>query len=167
MQFKITPALKGLITAVLMIIAMLLLFSQSQNVNSGLQYIVYVIYGLGIMWTLIEYQKSSDNNGKFATLFNQGFKCFIVVTLCIALFYWIFNYMHPEFREKMGELLKEDLIKQTGDKQMLPAQIDEEVLTFKKQYALKLVSGAIFGYLLIGAIVTATASAILTALRKN
>lgn len=167
MQFKITPALKGLITAVLMISTMLVLFNQADNISPILKYVVYFIYGLGIMWTLIEYRKSTAFTGKFASTFNQGFKCFIVVTLCIALFYWVFNYMHPEFREKMGELLKNDLSKLTGDKQMLPAQIDEEVLTFKKQYALKLVSGAIFGYLIIGAAVTAAASFVLTAIRKN
>jgi hypothetical protein len=35
------------------------------------------------------------------------------------------------------------------------------VATFKKQYTLKLVSGAIFGYLIIGAGVTAVISALL------
>jgi hypothetical protein len=44
---------------------------------------------------------------------------------------------------------------------MLPTQVDPEVATYKKQYTLKLVSGAIFGYLIIGVVVTAAISAFL------
>jgi hypothetical protein len=51
------------------------------------------------------------------------------------------------------------------EKQKLPNEIDSEVATYKKQYTLKLVSGAIFGYLIIGAGVTAVIS-ILSARRK-
>lgn len=165
MNLKITPAAKGLVTAVLMIVLMLLIFQQGENAPSWMQYLVYGTYGLGIVWTLVVYRRSASFTGKFVDNFSQGFRCFIVVTLCVALFYGIFNYMHPEFKEKMAALLREDLSKMTGEKQMLPSQIDAEVVTYKKQYTLKLVSGAIFGYLIIGAGVTAAASALLS--RRN
>ena len=80
----------------------------------------------------------------------------------MAIFYAAFNYAKPEFREKSAIAFREELIK---DKNVLPNKVDEEVETFKKQYVLKLVSGAIFGYLIIGVGVTAVTSLLLT--RRN
>ncbi|MBC7872514.1 MAG: DUF4199 domain-containing protein, partial [Ferruginibacter sp.] len=91
--------------------------------------------------------------------FGQGFKCFIVVTLLMAVFYGIFNYQHPEFAKETAAGYKEQLVKEN---QKTPAEIESAIATFKKQYTLKLVSGAIFGYLIIGAGVTAAVSAFLT-----
>jgi MFS family permease len=162
MSIKISAAIKGLITALLMIVVFLIIYKQGKNAPGGMKYLVYSIYGLGIIWALLAYRKSSSFTGKFGDMFSQGFKCFVVITLCVALFYGIFNYMHPEFREEMAASMKETLLK---EKQVLPPDIDSEVATFKKQYILKLVSGAIFGYLIIGAGVTAAASALLT--RRN
>lgn len=162
---KITPAAKGLITGVLMILGYLYVYTQNKEANTSLQYSIYAIYGLGIIWALIAYRQSDTFTGKFSDLFSQGFKCFIVVTLCMVLFYGIFNYIHPEFKEEMAKAFREELSKQTGEKQMLPGDIDTEVATFKKQYLLRLVYSSIFGYLIIGAAVTAAASALLS--RRN
>jgi hypothetical protein len=159
MQIRFSPAIKGLVTAALMIAVFLYIYTRGGNAPGGLQYIVYGIYCLGIIWTLLVYRKSSSFTGKFGDMFGQGFRCFVVVTLCIALFYGVFNYMHPEFREEMAARMKESLLK---SKDVLLPQIDSEISTYKKQYILKLVSGAIFGYLIIGAGVTAVLSALLT-----
>jgi hypothetical protein len=156
---KIFPAIKGLFTAVLMVAVFLLAYQGRKDNGSYLQLIVYGIYGTGITWTLLAYRRSNLFTGRFADLFGQGFKCFVVVTLCMALFYGIFNYMHPEFAEQTAHAYREQLIK---EKAWLHPQVDEAVATFKKQYTLKLVSGAIFGYLIIGAAITAALSALLT-----
>ncbi len=158
MSIQIPPAVKGLITAVLMIATFLVVFNTNKE-SGGLQYIVYGFYGLGITWTLLSYRRSASFTGKFADLFSQGFRCFIVVTLSIALFYWIFNSMHPEFAEESAASFKERLM-QSKDK--MPPDIESEVATFKKQYTLKLVSGAIFGYLIIGVGVTGAGAALLS-----
>ena len=154
---KISPALKGLITAVLMIGLFLLIYNMGKDADPRLQYVVYLLYGLGILWTVLDYRRSPAFTGKFGDVFNQGFRCFIVVTLVIAVFYGVFNYLHPEFAEESAKALKEQLVK---EKSKLPAEIDEAVTMYKKQYTLKLVSGAIFGYLIIGAAVTAVLSAL-------
>lgn len=86
-------------------------------------------------------------------LIDSHFLCFI-------------NYLHPEFKEKSAEQYRVYLSKLTGEKQMLPAQIVDEVATYKKQYILKLVSGAIFGYLIIGAAVTSAAAVFLSKRKK-
>lgn len=159
MTIRLSPALKGLITGAMMIVVFLVVFSVSKGSGSNLQYLVYGIYGAGIIWTLMIYRRSEAFTGKFIDLFSQGFRCFVVVTLSMALFYGIFNYMHPEFATESAAVYRKNL---TEGNQMMPTEIDSAVATFKKQYTLKLVSGAIFGYLIIGAGITGALSALLT-----
>lgn len=160
---KFSPAIKGLITAASMIALFLLLYQPQRDADSRLQYLVYGLYGAGIVWTLLVYRKSSSYNGKFMETFNQGFKCFVVVTLCMALFYGIFNFLHPEFAAEMATSYKDQLLK---EKNHLPSEIEDAVATFKKQYTLKLVSGAIFGYLIIGTGITGVFSALFSLTKK-
>ena len=162
MTEKILPAMKGLITGLLMILTFILLFYTQKSSDNLLPYLSYVIYAAGIIWTLYAYRRSPLFNGKFGNLFTQGFRCFIVVTLMMVLYTWIFNSIHPEFKEEMAIAYKEQLAKQ-GDK--TPPEIEQEIITFKKQYTVQLVSRSIFGYLIIGAGLTAAVSAILT--RRN
>lgn len=156
---KISPAIKGMITVAIMISVFLGIFYAGKDTDTRFQYLVYIIYALGISWTVLAYRQSSSFTGKFGDIFSQGFKCFVVVTLLVALFYGIFNYQHPEFAAETAKTYQEQLIKEN---QKTPAEIESEVATYKKQYTLKLVSGAIFGYLIIGAGVTAMLSAFLT-----
>lgn len=155
---KISSPLKGLVTAILMSAAFLVVYVFNPEGGGILQFLVYGLYALGIVWTLLAYKQTEAFTGSFRDNFNQGFKCFVVVTLCMAIFYAVFNYMHPEFAEQTAIAYKEQLLVEKGK---LPAEIDEAVATFKKQYTLKLVSGAIFGYLIIGALLTAILSALL------
>jgi hypothetical protein len=159
MQIKINPALKGLITAILMIAIILGIYYAGKDADAKLQYGVYILYALGITWTVVAYRQSTSFTGKFGDVFSQGFKCFIVVTLIVVVFYWVFNYQHPEFRSEAAAAYKEQLVNQ---KDKLPPDIETEVATYKKQYTIRLISGAIFGYLIIGAGVTAVLSALLT-----
>lgn len=156
---KISPAIKGIITAALMIAVILGIYYSGKDTDPRLQYSVYIIYALGITWTILAYRQTDLFTGKFRDSFSQGFKCFIVVTLIVVAFYGIFNYLHPEFREDAAAAYKQQL---SADKDYLPPDVISEVATFKKQYTLRLVSGAIFGYLIIGAGVTAVLSALLT-----
>ncbi len=142
-----------------MIVVILGIYYTSSPEDTIWQYLVYIFYGLGITWTLLVYRRSSGSALKFGNVFNQGFRCFIVVTLVMAIFYGLFNYQHPEFADEIANTYKEELVKK-NDK--TPVEIDNEMATFKKQYTLKLVSAAIFGYLIVGAGITAVGSAIVT-----
>ena len=142
-----------------MIAVFLGIYYSGKNADPKFQYLVYILYALGIAWAVVAWRQSPSFSGKFGDIFSQGFKCFIIVTLIMAIFYGIFNYQHPEFAEETATAYKEQLVKEN---QKTPPEIESAVATFKKQYTLKLVSGAIFGYLIIGAAVTAVVSALLT-----
>lgn len=138
-----------------MITIALITFYSGMRANSPFQYLVYAFYVLGIIWAISAYRRSANYTGKFWDSFNQGFHCFVVVTLIMVAFTFTFSKMHPEFAEESAKAYKEQLVK---SKTKLPAQIEEEITRYKKGYTTMLVYSSIFGYLIIGATVTAVVS---------
>lgn len=159
---KSSPAIKGAVTGAVMIGIALITFYSGMKADSAFQYMVYIVYALGITWTITAYKKSDRFTGKFWDSFNQGFRCFIIVTLLMVLFTGIFSKMHPEFAKEAAEFYKEELIK---SKSKTPAEIDTIVNSYKKSYSTMLIYSSIFGYLIIGAVVTTVVS-LLTLRRK-
>lgn len=155
---SLQPAMKGLITACLMIIISLITYYSNLPADSPFQFLIYAVYAIGMVWLLIAYSRSSIFTGKFGDSFNQGFRGFIVITLVMVLFTGLFSYTHPEFAEESSKYYREELVK---DKNQLPADVDAAVAKYKKNYTLTLVYGSIIGYLIIGVVVTAAVSIII------
>lgn len=158
MQVTFTPALKGLLTGSLMIGLALAFFYGGLAADSPLQFLIYLVYGLGITWTIRSFRQSEKFTGLFWDNFNQGFRCFIVVTLLMVAFTALFSKLHPEFAEQTAKLYKEQLIKEATSK--TPAEIEAAVSSYKNGYTTMIVYSSIFGYLIIGAAVTAVLSAL-------
>ena len=146
---------KGFITGIIMIGLSLLFFYSGQPFNSPLQYLIYVVYAGGIIWTIYEFSRSEESTNKFAAFFLQGFKCFIIITLLMVVFTFAFNKMHPEFKEDMVRAYKEEMLKKGNS---TPDEMLKNIEKAKEYYLTMLISGAIFGYLLIGAAITAATS---------
>lgn len=156
---KITPAIKGLITGFVLIATGLLIEYTKQHENKVIQYLPPLLYASGIAWTLLAYKRSPDFTGKFGDSFGQGFRCFIVVTLIMVGFTFIYIKMHPELPDLEAKATREYLMK---EKQNLPAEIEEKALQAKKQYTTSRVSLSVFGYLIMGSVFTAIGSVLLT-----
>lgn len=133
----------------------LVFFYSKLPFDSPVQYLVYVVYAAGIIWTIYGFSRSEENTNKFAAFFLQGFKCFIIVTLMMVTFTYIFNKMHPEFKDEIAKVYKEDLVKKGNS---TPAEIAENIKKMNQYYLTMLISGAIFGYLLIGGAIAAASS---------
>lgn len=142
-----------------MSIVLFSIYSQVKESNNQLQYVLYIVYGIGITVTLLLHRKSPAATGKFSDFFFAGLRCFIIVTLLMVAVTAFLTNRHPEYREQAAQQQREYLV-QTGDD--TPAEIDEAVNTFKKQYMSRQVSAAIFRYLISGALVTVIVSALLT-----
>ena len=133
----------------------LLFFYTGQPFESPLQYLIYLVYAAAIVWTIYEFSKTEENINKFGAFFLQGFKCFIVITLLMVTFTFIFNKMHPEFKDEMAKAYNDELIKKGNT---TAAEILKQTEQMKQYYLTMMISGAIFGYLLIGAVITAVTS---------
>jgi hypothetical protein len=73
----------------------------------------------------------------------------------MVIFTFVFNKMHPEFKEDMAKAYNEELVKKGNS---TPAEIADKIVKMKDYYLTMLISGAVFGYLLIGAVITASTS---------
>ncbi len=158
MQLRISPVIKGLITAVLMI-ALALIIASKKNTTPEWQYLLYLVYAAGIIWTLISFSRSGTFSGKFSELFGQGFRCFIVVTLVMVIFTGIFIKIHPEYAEQEAKATRE-YYHEKADK--TASEIEEMAQKAKKQYPVIFISISIFRYLVAGAVFTTAVSGFLT-----
>lgn len=158
MKLKLSPGLQGLITGLLMIVVAMWIDSKKETISAYYQYLIYIVYAAGIFWTLFSYMRNDESTVKFSSLFNRGFRCFVVVSLIMVVFTIIFIKTHPEFAAQEAAATKEYYM-QKGDK--TPAEIEELAVAAKKRYPVIVISLSIFRYLLIGAGFTALFSAVL------
>lgn len=159
---QISSTYKGLITGLLMLCVSLVIYYAKGSFENSLQYISYAIYVVGILWTLFAFKNGPSENKSFKNYFTEGFKCFIVITFVMVLFTLIFTKLHPELKEQMATTYRAGLVSKGN---YTPAEIDKMVLQAKDYFVTMLVSMAIFGYLVIGVIVTLLGSVALS--RKN
>ncbi len=155
---------KGLVTGIVMILISIGIYFYKGNFENKLQYITYFTYIAGILWTLKTYKQSGDEIKTFKNYFTQGFKCFIVITFMMVVFTWIFLKSNPALKEEMANAYRLELLK-SGNK--TTQEIDTMVMNAKQYFTTMLTSMAIFGYLLIGALVTVIAAAFLSQQKKN
>lgn len=155
MLMNLNATNKGLVTGIIMIALSLIFFYTKQPFDSPVQYIIYLVYAAGIVWTIYDFSKSADNTNKFGGFFLQAFKCFIVVALLMVVFTFVFNKLHPEFRDEMAKAYGDELMKKGNS---TPAEVQASIQKMKQYYLTMLISSAIFGYLLTGAAISAAAS---------
>ncbi len=162
---QVSPALKGLITGALMIIASVFsLFILKNPVESYFQFIVYFLFSAGIVWSLYAYSKTAVEKKSFKDYFSIGFRTFIVVSLLMAVFTYIYFSFNTEFRDtKIAENSR--LLILQGDH--LPNEIEENSKQLKKMFMPLMISSAVFRYLILGAIITVITAGFLSQKRKT
>lgn len=143
----------GLITAGLMIGASLFSFYVLKNpVESNFQFIVYILFTAGIVWSLLNHSASENVNKNFKDYFSAGFKTFVIVALLMAIFTFIFFSFNTSFRDtKIAENTK--MLIAQGDH--LSNEIVENEKQLRKMFMPIMISSAVFRYLILGAIITA------------
>jgi hypothetical protein len=158
-----SPTQKGLITGALMILASLFsLYVLKNPVESYFQFIVYTLFCAGVLWSLLSYSIMAGDKKSFSNYFATGFKTFVVISLLMAVFAYIYFSFHVEFRDnKIAENSR--MLLQQGNH--LPKEIEENAEQLKKMFMPMMISAAIFRYLIIGALVTVIAAGLLS--QKN
>ena len=97
---KINATKIGLVTALLMVIASLFFYYILKlPVNSYSQFIVWFIYILGVAASMLYFHNKNEQPAVFKVYFSQAFKCFIVVTLLMAVYTFIFYKLNPQILE--------------------------------------------------------------------
>jgi Protein of unknown function (DUF4199) len=149
------PAIKGLITGLLMLFGEYAIRLFKGNELNPLFTLTALLYVAGITWTILDYSRSAEYDHKFGSLFLNGFRCFIVVTFIMVLFTYFYTHFNDDFKNTKLKWIIEQINKEPGK---TPAERESLIAGAKKYYWIPDVLAATFGYLIVGAIVTALAS---------
>ena len=160
---KITPLIKGIIAGIVMIGFSVLLQYTGRANSSAAQNLFYVLYGGAIAWTLLAYYRSESYNPSFGSIFGQGFRCFIIITLITVIFAGVNASIHPEEKAKALENYAADLKKEGNRNE---AEIKKMIDSADKQFVTSQVYMAAFGTLIIGAAFTAAGAGLLLMKKK-
>ncbi|MEN9858452.1 MAG: hypothetical protein RIT50_574 [Bacteroidota bacterium] len=147
-------------TALLMMVISWLGFLNYISNPTTTQLSVYAFYSLSTWYLLFFNRKESQ---AFKDFFQIGFRHFILVTLLMALFSYLLIQLHPNLVEDSAIQLRKTL-QNTNNR--TPTEIERDVKLFIEGYPTAMVSRTIFGYLVVGSMVTAISSFLLTLQKK-
>jgi Protein of unknown function (DUF4199) len=149
------PVAKGLITGLLMILTAYAYMKVKGDPDNTLQYLDKILFAGGIIWAILDYSRSPDYDGKFGSLFLNGFRCFVVIAFVMVLFTYFYAQFNEEYKRGMLKSITEQASKL---KDKTPAEKETLIAGAKKYYWIQPVLAATFGYLIVGAIITALTS---------
>jgi hypothetical protein len=149
---------KGLVTGIAMIgLALFFYYVLKLPVNEKDQYALFTVYVAGIAWSLLSY-KQTEGDKNFKSYFSTGFKTFIVVTLLMVVYTFVFFKFNTAYRDA-GIAENNKLLVQEGNH--TAAEIESNAKQLKQIFMPVMVGITTFKYLILGALVTAIGSGFL------
>ena len=139
----------GAIIAGVIIIYSLLLNFLGKGQDKTLGWISYILFVAGIIIFVNLYGNAKKNEVTFGNLFSYGFKTVAFATLLVILSLVVILMVMPEFKQKFLEAMRQGMEDQG---KATDQQIDQAVDWFSNHFTLVVVGGALFMYLLTGAI---------------
>lgn len=150
MEKKITsPALKGVIISLILIVFSLIIQFLNLTKNRGFGSIQFIILIGGIIWSAVSFSKQMDGNITFGNIFAHAFKTAAAVTAIMVIYAVIsIKLISPE---SIDTALQEARTQMEG-KNMSDDQIDKALSITKKFFIPFAIGGILLSYLIIGAI---------------
>jgi hypothetical protein len=149
-MLRLNATYKGLVTGGVMVL-ICTYFGLVHDLTNPLMFATYIAYIVGVMWTLVSFSVTSGNDNKFMTLFAEGFKCFVIVTLLMVIFWWIYLKLNPQVIED-GIAAGKKMMQQQGN--YTPAEIDAAAIEKRKHALTVLISFNVLKYLILGTLIT-------------
>ena len=139
----------GLTIAAILVVYSILLNYMDLSQNQSMGWLSYIILVGGLILFINLYGKAKNHQVTFGNLFSYGFKATAIITLIMIAFIIIFFLAFPEFKDKIVEAAREGMEKQG---KMTDDQIDQGLEMFERNFILFSAGGALFMYLILGAI---------------
>ena len=139
----------GLTIAAILVVYSILLNYMDLSQNQSMGWLSYIILIGGLILFINLYGKAKNNQVTFGNLFSYGFKATAIITLIMIAFIIIFFLAFPEFKDKIVDAAREGMEKQG---KMTDDQIDQGIEMFERNFILFSAGGALFMYLILGAI---------------
>ncbi len=147
----ISATKKGVIISVALIASSLITFYPLQMSERGQsQYITLSIFIAGLVWVLYSF-KQKNPSSSFKAYFNEGFKCFIVVTLLMVLHTFVFYKLNPQILE--NAIQENNAIIQNGGNRTA-MEIAENTKKIRNIFMPMMLSINTIKYLILGSLIS-------------
>lgn len=157
---KLNATRKGLLTGLLMIgLVLFFYYALKYPFNGTEQYVIYSVYAAGIIWSLYTFMQARTENKTFKEYFSAGFKTFIVATLLMVVFTFIFFSFDTTYRDS-GIAENNKLLLLEGNH--TPAEIEGNAQQLRKIFIPMMLGITMFKYLVLGALITALGAGFLS-----
>ena len=147
----ISATKKGLIIGGLLIALSACLFYVFKLPENGSnQYAVLLLFIAGVIWALLDYKRKATATAGFKDYFNEGFRTFIVVTLLMVLYTFVFYKLNPQILENA---IKENntLVMKEGNR--TAAEIDANSAKLRSIFMPMMLIITTIKFLILGALV--------------
>jgi predicted membrane protein len=146
---SVSHFMAGLIIAAILIVYSMILTFMDLTGNQSLSYLSMVFLMTGIVFFVTQYGKAVDHTASFGQLFSYGFKATAIATLVVIAFQVIFFFIFPEYKEKIIDISREQMLKQGN---VPEAQVEQALDMVRKFFWVGLIGGSMFFNLVSGAI---------------
>lgn len=153
---KQTHITYGFITALVMIIAGVILYISNLSFESWSQYVSYAIFLVGIILNANAFSKANDADVTFGKVFSSGFKASAIVTLATIAWSFISLMIFPDIMEKGMEMARAKMEERGLGQDM----IDQQMEMTRKYFKAFMVGGILFMYMFVGALFSLIGAAI-------
>ncbi|RYZ38208.1 MAG: DUF4199 domain-containing protein [Sphingobacteriales bacterium] len=109
----------GLLTGIAMVVFSLVLYFTHVSMDSWLNYMVLVIFVLGVVAFCIAYGRSQHQNVSFGMVFKAGFRMVAFTTLIMLAWAVLAIFVFPEMKEQSLEATRQLAIAQKMPHQLL------------------------------------------------
>jgi len=152
-----TPAVKGSVLALVLILISMVMYFTGQSENKVLGFIPWIIFAGTIIWSCFYYAKQMNGDVTFGNVFAHGFKTSAATTALVVIFTFVFiKFIAPEMVDKamlQARLKWEEMKMQTDQMQTM------ETFT-RKFFVAFAVGGAMVMYLIAGLIFSLIGAAV-------
>jgi len=156
-QKTTSPAVKGIIISLILIVFSLILQFLDLSSNKGLGSIGLIIFFGGIVWSGIVYAQQLHGNVTFGSVFAHAFKAVAAVTAIMVVFTFIsIKFISPE---QVDVALREARAGME-EKNMSDDQIEQAINITKKFFVPFAIGGSLVVYMLVGLIAALVAAAV-------
>ncbi|MBU3714240.1 MAG: DUF4199 domain-containing protein [Ferruginibacter sp.] len=156
----IYPRNKGIITGlVLIVLSVILFYGFHLPENGKSQYVVLTTFIIGLLWVLIDFHIRQTDAQKFKEYFSEGFKAFIVITLLMVCYSYIFYKNNPQIMEK-GIAENNALISEQGNR--TNEEINENAEKLRSIFMPMMLFITTMKFLILGSLVTVVTAGFLS-----
>lgn len=159
METKVTtPAIKGTLLALVLIVIGLAIYFTGQSQNKSLGYVSMGLYAGAIIFSCTYYAKQMGGIVTFGNVFAYGFKTAAAATAIFLVYTFIaFKFIMPEMVDLSLDAARKGMEEK---KNLTSEQVEQSLEMVRKFFIPFAIGGALFMYLFIGVIAALIGAAV-------